>query len=705
MKKTFLLGIAALMLPAVTSAQTLPAPPVAAKRPHEVKGPGGIVRNDEYYWLRDDTRKNPEMLAYLTAENAYADAALAPLKPLQEKLYGEFVGRIKQDDSSVPYRKRGYYYYSRFEAGQDYPIVARRNGAMTAPEEVLLDQPAMGKDKGYFQVGGFQPSLDNRLLAYAEDVVGRRQYVLRVKEIESGRLLADEVPNVEADFVWADDNRTLFYVEKDPVTLLSKRVKAHVLGTPASADRLVYEEKDESFYMGLGRTTSEKYICIYLQSTVSNEQRCTGAAAPGRFALFAPREREFHYQADHIGDRWVVLTNWKAPNYRLMRVSEAAAAGGRAKWTDLVAHKTDVFIDDFKPMNGYIAIAERSGGNKRLRLLTDAGKSRFVASDEPAYAMGLDVNAEPDNEWLRYHYTSLTTPATIYEVNSKTGERRLLKQTPAPGYDPGKYATERVWATARDGTRIPVSLVYRKGFRKDGKAAMLQYAYGSYGASSDPSWSPTVTSLLDRGMVYALAHIRGGQEMGRAWYDQGHLLNKKNSFTDFIDVTRYLVAQGYAAKDRVAAQGGSAGGLLMGGIANMAPQDYSVIVAQVPFVDAVTTMLDATIPLTTNEYDEWGNPSDRKYYDYILSYSPYDNVAARAYPAMFVSTGLWDSQVQYYEPAKWVAKLRAVKTDSNPVLFRINMEAGHGGKSGRFRRYRDIAEYYAFMLSRLGVER
>ncbi len=704
MNKLLFAAMAALILPAAASAQALPEPPVAAKKPHQVKGPAGLVRDDPYYWLRDDTRKNPEMLAYLNAENTYADSALAPLKPLQETLYSEFVGRIKQDDSSVPFRKNGYFYYTRFETGQDYPIVARRKGAMAAPEEMLLDQPAMGKDKGYFQVGSYKVSPDNRLLAYAEDVVGRRQYVLRFKDIASGRLLADEVPNVEPGFVWADDNRTLFYVEKDPVTLLSKRVKAHVLGTPASADPLVYEEKDPSFYMGLTRTTSDKYICIVLDATVSSEQRCAPATAPGVFTVFAPREREFRYQADHIGDRWVVLTNWKAPNYRLMQVGQAAAAGGRARWTDLVPHSADVFIDEFQPMNGYIAIAERSGGNKRLRLLTDAGKSRFVASDEPAYEMGINVNAEPDSDWLRYHYNSLTTPGRIYEVNSKTGERRLLKQIPAPGYDPSNYVTERVWAAARDGTKIPVSLVYRKGFRKDGKAAMLQYAYGSYGSSMDPAWSPTVTSLLDRGMVYAIAHIRGGQEMGRAWYDQGHLLNKKNSFTDFIDVTRHLVAKGYAAKGRVAAQGGSAGGLLMGAIANMAPQDYAVIVAQVPFVDAVTTMLDPTIPLTTNEYDEWGNPSDRKYYDYILSYSPYDNVAAKAYPAMFVSTGLWDSQVQYYEPAKWVARLRAAKTDSNPLLFRTNMEAGHGGKSGRFRRYRDIAEYYAFTLKELSVE-
>jgi oligopeptidase B len=704
MKRALLAGFAALSLPVVALAQGLPSPPVAARKPYAVKAPDGTVRNDDYYWLRDDSRKNPEMLAYLNAENSYADAVLAPLKPLQETLYGEFIGRIKQDDSSVPYRQRGYLYYSRFETGQDYPVIARRKGAMAAPEEVLLDQPAMGKGKGYFQIGDYEASPDNRLLAYAEDVIGRRQYVLRVKDIATGTALADTVENVEPNIVWADDNRTLFYIEKDPVTLLSKRVKAHVLGTPASADRLVYEEKDDSFYMGLGRTMSGKYICILLQSTVSNEQRCTGAAAPGDFTILAPREREFRYEADHIGDRWVIRTNWNAINYKLMRVSDADAAGGRAKWTDLVPHGADVFIEDFKPFDGFIAIAERSGGNKRLRLLPNAGKSSFVASDESAYAMAIDVNREPGTDWLRYRYDSLTTPGRIYEVNAKSGERRLLKQTPAPGYDPAKYVTERLWATARDGTKIPVSLVYRKGFRKDGKAAMLQYAYGSYGFSTDPAWSPTIVSLLDRGMVYAQAHIRGGQEMGRAWYDQGHLLAKKNSFTDFIDVTRYLVAQGYVRKGRVAAQGGSAGGLLMGGVMNMAPEDYGVVIAQVPFVDVVTTMLDATIPLTTNEYDEWGNPANREYYDYMLAYSPYDNVAAKAYPATFVGTGLWDSQVQYYEPAKWVAKLRATKTDANPLLFRVNMEAGHGGKSGRFRRYRDIAEYYAFMLKQLGVE-
>jgi oligopeptidase B len=455
--------------------------------------------------------------------------------------------------------------------------------------------------------------------------------------------------------------------------------------------------------MGVGRTSDDKFICIFLQSTVSNEQRCAPAANPATFAVLAPREREFRYSADHVGDRWMIRTNWNAPNYKLMAVGDSAAAGTRAAWSDLVPHRADVFIEDFKPFNGFTAIEQRAGGNKHIRLLTAAGTSTDVASDEAAYAMSLGDNREVDARTVRYTYDSLTTPRITYEVDSASGRRAVIKRTPAPGFDPALYTTERVWAPARDGTRIPVSLVYRKGFKRDGSAAMLQYAYGSYGFSSDPAYGPTIPSLLDRGMVYAIAHIRGGQEMGRAWYDQGHLMNKKNSFTDFIDVTRFLTANGYAAKDRVAAMGGSAGGLLMGAISNMAPQDYDVIVSQVPFVDVVTTMLDASIPLTTNEYDEWGNPADPRFYDYMLSYSPYDQLAPKAYPAMFVGTGLWDSQVQYYEPAKYVARLRALKTDSNPLLFRTNMEAGHGGKSGRFERYRSAAEYLAFMLAQLGV--
>ena len=701
MKTNLMLAAMALAVAVSASAQVVPAPPLAEQRPFVVKGPA--ERNDPYYWLRDDTRKDPQMLAFLNSENAYADALLAPTRPLQDKLFEEIVGRIKQDDASVPVRDRGYYYYRRFDKGADYAILARKAGSLQANEEVLLDQPAMAKGHAYFAIGATAVSRDNRLLAFTQDLVGRRQNVLRVKDLSTGAMLADAVENVEEEIVWADDNRTIYYVEKDPVTLLGKRVKAHLLGTPASADRLVHEEQDNSFYTDIRRTSDERYICIYLRSTVSNEQRCTSAAGPAAFKVVAPREREFLYEADHAGDRWVIRTNWNAPNYKLMTVADARLAAGRSAWSDLVPHDRDTFIEDFKPFASFIAIEQRTDGNKQIRLLQNDGRSELVRSDEPAYAMTLGDNREFSTTLLRYHYDSLTTPAITYQVDAATGQRTVLKEMPAPTYDPSHYITERVWASARDGARIPVSLVYRKGFRRDGTAAMLQYGYGSYGSSSDPYYSPEIVSLLDRGMVYAIAHVRGGQEMGRAWYDQGHLLNKKNSFTDFIDVTHFLTSAGYAAKDRVAALGGSAGGLLMGAIANMAPQDYRVVISQVPFVDVVTTMLDETIPLTTNEYDEWGNPADPEHYDYILSYSPYDNIRPQAYPAMFVGTGLWDSQVQYYEPAKYVARLRATKTDSNPLVFRTTMEAGHGGKSGRFDHYRSTAEYYAFMLQQLGL--
>jgi oligopeptidase B len=703
MKKLLLAGtMLALSTGALAQA---PTPPRAEKRPYQVTSPNGN-RADDYYWLRDDKRQNPDMLAYLKAENAYADAQLAPLKPLEAKLYAETVAHIKQDDNSVPYRENGYWYQTTWSTGADYPLVIRRKGAATAAPETLFDQPAMAKGHSFFQIGGWQVSPDNRRVAWAEDVIGRRQFVLRVKDIASGRMLGDSVTNVEGDLAWSADGSTIFYVEKDPVTLLSKRVKAHVLGTPASADRLVYEEKDDSFYMGVARTSDRQYICIALQSTVSDEQRCAPAANPTAFAVVAPRAREFRYSADHLGNRWIIRTNaGGAKNYKLVTVADADSARGPAAWRDLVPASSTTFIDEFKPFAGFVAITQRASGNKGMRLLTDAGRSIPVAADEPAYTMSLSTNEEVDTPWVRYSYTSLVTPATTYEINAQTGERRTLKVQPVPGYNKADYVTERVWATARDGARVPVSLMYRRGTKRDGTAPLFQYAYGSYGISSDPGFSAGNLALVDRGVVYAIAHIRGGQEMGRDWYDQGHLLNKKNSFTDFVDVTRYLVAQKYAAPGRVAAMGGSAGGLLMGGVANLAPQDYAVLVAQVPFVDVVTTMLDASIPLTTNEYDEWGNPANKKYYDYMLSYSPYDNVARKAYPAMYVSTGLWDSQVQYYEPTKWVARLRELKTDNNPLLYRVNMEAGHGGKSGRFERYRQAAEWQAFVLQQLKVAR
>ncbi|MCY7312448.1 MAG: S9 family peptidase [Pseudoxanthomonas sp.] len=704
----FLLAALLLMTTPFISALALGAtPPDAQQRPHAVKAPFGAVRNDDYYWLRDDQREDRAVLDYLNAENAYTDALLAPTQPLQETLYREIVGRIKQDDASVPYRERGYWYYTRFETGKDYPIHARRKGSMDAPEEILLDVNRLAEGKGYYSVGDSVVSQDNRLLAYADDSNGRRQYTIRFKNLETGETYPDQISGVSANLVWADDNRTLFYVENDPNTLLTVRVKSHVLGTPTSQDRVIYEEQDDSFYMGIGRSRDDRFICISVESTVSSEQRCAPAADPSAFTLLAPRERDVEYSADHLDGRWVIRTNAPGPggkparNFKL--VTAPTDSTSRVQWADWVAHSEDVYIEAFELFDGFTAISERSQGLERLRLLKADGKQEYVQADEPAYSMGLDVNSEHDTPWLRYRYTSLTAPATTYELNLDSGERRQLKQQPVIGYDPSQYTTERVWVEARDGTRVPVSLVYRKGFKKDGTAALFQYAYGSYGLSMDPGFNSTVVSLLDRGVVYAIAHIRGGQEMGRDWYDSGKLLNKQNTFNDFIDVTDALVRQGYAAPDRVAAMGGSAGGLLMGAVANMAADKYRVIVSQVPFVDVVTTMLDPSIPLTTNEYDEWGNPEQQQYYDFMLGYSPYDNIRAQAYPAIFVGTGLWDSQVQYWEPAKYVAKLRDHNTGSLPLVFRTNMEAGHGGKSGRFRKYREAAEYYAFVLDQLGI--
>ena len=700
------------------NAADTPTPPDATQKPHTVKAPHGAQRQDEYYWLRDDKRENADMLGYLKAENAYADALLAPLKPVQDALYDEIVTRVKQDDASVPYRDRGWWYYSRFEAGKDYPIHARRKVAdgidatsiLAAnetgdfrDESVLLDVNALAAGKDYYAIGGRTVSQDGRWLVYGDDTNGRRQYTLRIRNLDTGETLADSIPGTAGYGVWADDNRTFFYIENDPETLLGTKVKRHVVGTDAKDDVLVYEEKDDTFYMGVGRTRDDAFITIGMSSTVSDELRYAPASNPETFAVLAPRARDVEYDADHFDGRWVIRTNaGKATNFKIVTAADGSTS--RKDWQDWIAHDPQVFIEDIELFDGFAAIAERSGGLERVRILRDGGASDYVKADETAYSMGLDVNAEPGTDWLRYSYTSLAMPATTYELNVKTGERRALKRQPVPGYDPANYVTERVWVTARDGAKVPVSLVYKKGFEKNGTAAMLQYGYGSYGASMDPGFSVTTVSLLDRGMVYALAHIRGGQEMGRQWYEDGKLLNKRNTFTDFIDVTDALVQQGYAAKDRVAALGGSAGGLLMGAISNMAPDKYRVILSQVPFVDVVTTMLDASIPLTTNEYDEWGNPEQKTYYDYMLGYSPYDNLHAKAYPAMFVGTGLWDSQVQYWEPAKYVARLRDVNTSPRPVVFRTNMEAGHGGKSGRFRRYREQAEMYSFMLDQLGVD-
>ena len=687
-------------------------PPVAAMRPHSVASPHG-TRVDPYYWLRDDERADPQVLAHLAAENAYRQRCMAAAKPFEDALYEEIIARLKQDDASVPYRKSGYWYHSRFEPGREHPIFARRKGAIDAAEEILLDVNAMAVGHDYFQIGALEVSPDGTWLAYCEDTVGRRQFTLRFKDLRSGETLETAIPDVEADLAWANDNRTILYVAKDPETLLGLYVKKHVLGRDPRQDALVFEQTDKSFYTGVSKSKSERFIFIHMESTVSSEWRYADADDPALpFKVFRPHERDHEYQLEHLGGAFIIRTNWQARNFRLMQVPIGAEAD-RAAWTDVVAHRDDTFIEDFDVFDAFLAVSVRSGGLAKISIkpwpIVPGGAIQseyFIASDEAAYATSLAVNPELDTELVRYAYSSLTTPTTVYDYNVRTGERILLKRDPVLGsFDPANYRTEFLFAPARDGTQVPVSLVYRRNFARDGTAPLLQYAYGAYGLSTDPVFSSSRLSLLDRGFVYAIAHVRGGQEMGRAWYDAGRKLHKKNSFHDFIDVTRHLVAQRYAARDRVFAMGGSAGGLAMGAVANLSPGDYRGIVAQVPFVDVVTTMLDNSIPLTTNEYDEWGDPNVREDYEYMLSYSPYDNVSAQCYPSMFVTTGLWDSQVQYYEPAKWIAKLRALKTDHQAVLLHVDMEAGHGGKSGRFQRYREIAMEYAFLLNQAEIHR
>lgn len=697
------LAAAATVATTVTAQQT-PAPPLAARKPHVVESPHGN-REDPYYWLRDDTRKAPDVLAYLEAENAYTEAVTAPAKALREQLFEELKGRIKPDDEAPPWRMRGYLYSTRFVAGRDYAVNVRRP-AGGGPEQVLVDQNALAEGHSYFSLGGWDVSLDNSHLAYATDTVGRRQYAIQVKHIATGALLPETLTNTSGDMAWAADGRTLFYVEIDLTTLLTKRVKRHTIGTDPASDVLVYEEPDDSFYMGIGRTKDDRFLCIGLSSTVSSEARCIPADQPtAEFTVLVPRERDFEYDADHAGGRWLIRTNWQAKNFRLLEATDATI-GTRTAWKDVVPHRADVFLSDFAAFDRFIAVAERREGLQRLRVLDAAGQVRDVASEEPAYVMDLSTNREADTTTLRYTYTSLTTPSTVFDLDMTTGARTLVKETPVlGGFDRTRYATERLWVPARDGVKVPVSLVYRNDVRRDGTAPLYQHAYGSYGYSLEPSFRADWVSLLDRGFVVAIAHIRGGQEMGRAWYEDGKLLKKTNTFTDFVDVTRALVAGKYGAADKVFAMGGSAGGLLMGAVANLAPELYRGLIAHVPFVDVVTTMLDESIPLTTNEFDEWGNPQAKAAYDYMLSYSPYDRLEKKAYPAMLVTTGLWDSQVQYWEPAKYVAKLRTLNTSNAPVLLRVNMEAGHGGRSGRYNRLEQVALEYAFILQLLGRAR
>ena len=685
-----------------TAPATVLSPPIAARKPYRVTSPNGS-REDDYYWLRDDTRKSKDVLDYLKAENAYTAGVLAPTHTLQDELYKELRGRIKQDDASVPVLRRGWWYYTRYETGREYPIYARRRRSMNAPEQVMLDGNALAAGKSFYQIGTWAVSPNGRMLAYAEDIVGRRQYTLRVKDLRTGAPLDDSVTNVEPNLIWANDNRTVLYVEKDPVTLLSVRVRQHVLGSDSTHDPLLYEEKDQSYYMRLARSKSEKYLFIALRSTLQSEWRYADAGDPKlRFKTAIPREANHEYQLGHLGSNFILRTNWKAPNFRLVRAPIAKVADKKT-WKDVIPARADAFLQAFEVFKSYVAVNERSDGLMKLRVKSWNSRRDFlIASSEPSYTTQLMATPGIEATRVRYTYTSLTTPRTTYEYDMASGRKTILKVEPVMGgFNSSNYRTEYIHATASDGNLIPISIAYRKGTKLDGTAPLYQYAYGSYGLSTDPAFIPNWVSLMDRGFVVAIAHVRGGQELGRAWYEQGRLLNKKNTFTDFIAVTRHLVREHYAARDKVFAQGGSAGGLLMGAVANIAPKDYRGIIANVPFVDIVTTMLDESIPLTTNEFDEWGNPKDKTYYEYMLSYSPYDNVKPKSYPAMLVTSGLWDSQVPYWEAAKWVAKLRAKKTDNNRLLFKVNMEAGHGGKSGRFERLRETAIEYQFILNSL----
>ena len=679
-------------------------PPVADTRPYIVESPHGS-RTDNYYWLRDDSRKDPDVLAYLQAENAYKTEMLAPVKQFEEALFNEINGRIEKDESTVPYRYRGYYYYLRFEPEDEYPIYARKKKSLDNPEEILLDVNELAAGHGYYQIGNYEVSPDGKMMAYAEDTLSRRLYTIRFKNLQTGEILADTLPGNSPSVVWANDNQTAFYLEKDPVTLWPARVKRHRLGTNAADDPVVYEESDDSFYSVLGRSGDDRFLMIEMESTVTNEILYHDADDPnGEFQVLLPRENGHEFDADHIDDQWVIKSNWQAKNFRILQAADDEV-GDRSKWREIVPHDDAALIHDFDVFGGHLVIDETAHALRRLRVLDRTGEQKFiVGADQPVYVARLGINPEQDADWLRYTYSSLTTPDSVYEVNMNTQERKLLKQDKVlGGFDSANYTTERLWAEARDGANIPVSVIYRTDFKKDGTAPMYQYAYGSYGYSTDPEFDEDILSLLDRGFIYAIAHVRGGQELGRDWYDDGKLLNKKNTYMDFIDVTEFLIEQGYADRGKVIANGRSAGGLLAGAIANMRPDLYRLIVADVPFVDAVTTMLDETIPLTTLEFDEWGNPKTKSHYDYILDYSPYDNVTAQDYPALLITTGLWDSQVQYYEAAKWVAKLRALKTDENLLLFHINMDAGHGGRSGRFRQNRELAMQYAFILDQLGT--
>lgn len=660
----------------------------------------GDKRVDDYYWLNE--RDNPKVIDFLKAENAYVDTMMSGTKDLQEKLFQEMKGRIKEKDESVPAKNNGYYYYNKFEEGKQYPIYCRRKGTLDAPEEVMFDQNKMAEGHKYFNIGAIKVSDNNELAAFTTDHVSRRLYDLQFKNLTTGEIYPESIPNVEgSSLAWAADNKTVFYIHKDTVTLLGFQVYRHTLGTDPRNDVLVYEEKDDRYNLDVARTRSKKYV--YITSDMnenSTEFRLLEATDPdGAFKVFEPRRPDFQYHIDHAEDgKFYIQTDWDAPNFRLMTAEPGKTS--KENWKELIPARKDVYIAGFNTFKDHLVLTEVKDAMRQIRVINTATKKdEYITFSEKVFTANQGSNPESNTNVLRLSYTSMTTPYTIIDYNMDTKEQKVMKQTDVIGYKKEGYETDRIWAVARDGVKVPVTLLYKKGMKKDGSNPVLLAAYGSYGNSSFPGFSGNVISLVDRGFIFAIAHVRGGQEMGRQWYDDGHLLKKKNTFYDFIDCGEFLVKENYTTSKHLYANGGSAGGLLMGAILNMAPEMWNGVVAEVPFVDVITTMSDASIPLTTGEYKEWGNPADSVEYFYMKSYSPYDNVAALNYPNILVTTGLHDSQVQYFEPAKWVAKLRELNKSKNIILFKTNMDAGHGGASGRFEILREEALTYAFLLA------
>ncbi len=664
----------------------------------------GDTRIDNYYWLND--RENQDVIDYLNAENDYLKENLKHTKKFQEDLFEEMKSRIKEDDESVPYKKNGYYYITKFKKGNEYPIYIRKKDNLEAEENVMFDVNIMAKDYSYYQLGGISISSNNNIAAYGVDTVSRRIYTIYFKNLKTGELYNDVIEGTTGGCTWANDNKTVFYTRKDEKTLRSFKIFKHVLGTPSKDDVEIYHEEDDTFSTFVYKTKSKKFIVIGSSHSISSEYRILNANTPdGEFKIFQKREMNHEYSFGHYNGEFYIHTNLNAQNFRLMKTSEDKTE--KENWTEFIAHREDVMLEGLEIFKDYFVLEERENGLNKIRIQSwDRKIDYYLPFEEEAYSAGVGSNPEFDSEVLRYGYNSLTTPSSLIEFNMKTKEQVVLKEQEVLGdFKKENYASERVWATANDGTKVPVTMVYRKDMKKDGKSPLLLYAYGSYGHTIDPYFSSIRLSLLDRGFTYAIAHIRGGQYLGRKWYDDGKMLKKKNTFTDFINVAEFLIEKKYTSPEHLYAMGGSAGGLLMGAVINMKPEIFNGVVSAVPFVDVVTTMLDDSIPLTTGEYDEWGNPNIEEYYYYMKSYSPYDNIEAKEYPNMLVTTGLHDSQVQYWEPAKWVALLRELKTDNNKLFLHTDMETGHGGASGRFESLKEVALEYAFLFDLEGINK